>query len=74
MSTRQTPDTLKESYGLGWAVGGGTFGHGGAFATNMTIDPQRGLVTVWMVQHAGFPADGGKSQGVFQEAARRLAK
>ena len=29
------------------------FGHGGAYATNMTIDPKRGLITVFMVQHAG---------------------
>jgi len=50
--------------------GGGTFGHGGAYATNMTIDPKRGLILVWMVQHAGFPGDGGKSQAAFRKAAR----
>ncbi len=41
----------------------------------MTIDANRGLITVWMVQHAGFPGDGGKSQGAFnQEAMKRFGK
>ena len=69
MTSKQTGDAVKDGYGLGWATGGGTFGHGGAFATNMTIDPKRGLITVFLVQHAGFPNDGGKSHGAFQNAA-----
>jgi CubicO group peptidase (beta-lactamase class C family) len=72
MTTRQTADGIKESYGLGWAIGGSTFGHGGAFATNMTVDTKRGLITVFLVQHAGFPGDGGKSQGAFRKAAEEL--
>jgi CubicO group peptidase (beta-lactamase class C family) len=69
MTSKQT-GKLKDNYGLGWSTGG-TFGHGGAHATNMTIDPKRGLITVWMIQATGgFPGDGGKAQGVFQEAAR----
>jgi len=73
MTSRQTPAALKDSYGFGFSTGNG-FGHGGAEATNMSADPKTGLITVWMVQHAGFPADGGKSQGVFQTAAKTLAK
>ncbi len=73
MTSKQTGDALKDGYGLGWSTGGGTLGHGGALATNMTIDPQRGLITVWMVQHAGFPGDGGQSHGVFKKAAEALA-
>ncbi len=69
MTKRQTPETLKESYGLGWSVGGGTFGHGGAMATNMTVDPKRGLVFVYLVQHAGFPGDGAKAHEAFRKAA-----
>jgi CubicO group peptidase (beta-lactamase class C family) len=73
MTTRQTGKDLKESYGLGWAIGNGTFGHGGAYATNMTIDPKRGLITLWLVQQAGgFPGEGGKSQMAFREAALEL--
>ncbi len=71
MTTKQTGEGLKDQYGLGWSTGG-TFGHGGAYATNMTIDPKRGLITVFMVQHAGFPGDGGKSQGAFRDAANNL--
>jgi hypothetical protein len=35
----------------------------------MWIDPQRNLITVFMVQHAGFPGDGGKALGAFTKAA-----
>ena len=69
MTTRQTPAELKDSYGLGWSVGGGTFGHGGALSTNMTVDPKRGLVFVWLVQHAGYPNDGGKAYEAFRKVA-----
>jgi len=54
MTSRQTADSFKENYGVGWSTGP-TFGHGGALATNMTIDPNRGLITVFLVQHNGFP-------------------
>jgi CubicO group peptidase (beta-lactamase class C family) len=73
-------------YGLGWSTsrkstdpsGGpisgppilGNCGHGGAYATNMNLDPGRRLITVFMVQHAGFPGpDGGKIHGTFVNAA-----
>ncbi len=69
MTSRQTPAALKESYGIGWSTSGASFGHGGALATNMSIDTQRGLITIWLVQHAGFVGDGGKAQGVFRQAA-----
>jgi CubicO group peptidase (beta-lactamase class C family) len=68
MTTKQTPEALKDGYGLGWSTGGGGFGHGGALSTNMSIDPKRGLITVWLVQHAGFPGDGNKSQGAWKQA------
>ena len=68
MTSKQTGDAIKEGYGLGWSTGGGTFGHGGAYSTGMTIDPKRGLITVFMVQHAGFPKDGDKSQDAFKQA------
>ena len=69
MTSRQTPATLT-GYGVGWSTGGTTFGHGGALATNMSIDTQSGLITVWLVQHAGYIGDGGKAQGVFNQAAK----
>jgi CubicO group peptidase (beta-lactamase class C family) len=71
MTTRQTPAGLKENYGLGWSTGG-SFGHGGAMATNMSIDPGRGLILVYLVQHSGFPGDGAKAQGAFRQAAEKI--
>jgi len=72
MSKRQTPASVKESYGLGFSVGGGTFGHGGALSTNMTIDPKRGQVSVWLIQHAGFPKDGDVDGAKAQDAFRKV--
>jgi len=69
MTTRQTSPELQDNYGLGWATGGGIAAHGGAHATNMAIDMNRGLITVYMVQHAGFPNDGANSLTAFREAA-----
>lgn len=71
MTKRQTPEG-QNSYGLGFDVGPGRFGHGGAFATNMNIDTKRGLITVWLVQHRGFPGDGDQAQGVFRKAAEAI--
>lgn len=69
MTSKQTGD-LEAAYGLGWGLGDGTYGHGGALATNMTIDPGRDLITVYLVQHAGFPLDGAAAQGAFEAAAQ----
>ena len=38
----------------------GSYGHGGAFATQMWVDPVRERVVILMVQHGGFPFDAGK--------------
>jgi CubicO group peptidase (beta-lactamase class C family) len=70
MTRKQTGDAIKTEYGLGWETAGGVFGHGGAYATNMTIDPNRGLILVYLVQHAGFPGNGGVSKEAFHRAAR----
>ena len=69
LTRKQTLDHVKDGYGLGWATGGGSFGHGGAYSTNMTIDRDRGLIYVFMVQHAGFPGNGGSSYEAFRKAA-----
>lgn len=69
MTMKQTGEGVPEGYGLGWSTGGGSFGHGGAYATNMNIDSNRGLITIWMVQHAGFPNNGEQSAGAFRKAA-----
>jgi len=52
-----------------WSSTGARYGHGGAYATDMSIDAKRGLITVFLVQHAGFPGDGAKSLAAFRKAA-----
>jgi CubicO group peptidase (beta-lactamase class C family) len=69
MTRKQTGPDIKDGYGLGFSTGPDWCGHGGAYATNMTIDRQHGLILIWMVQHAGFPGNGNKSQEAFRRAA-----
>jgi len=80
MTSRQTAAEIKESYGLGWATSAerrrsdgpvipGPCGHGGAYATNMSIDPRRGLITIYMVQYAGRGGDAPRS--AFMKAAEK---
>ena len=38
----------------------------------MSIDTKRGLITIYMVQHAGWHDDGNKSRDQFQKAAEEL--
>ncbi len=77
---RQTSDSIRESYGLGWSTSGkkgqgadsimpGPCGHGGAYATNMWIDPQRQLITIFMVQYAGPGGESEKMRSAFMKAA-----
>lgn len=69
MSKKQTPDAVKEPYGLGWFALPDMYSHGGAYATSMAIDTKRGLVYVFMVQHAGFAGNAGQSKDAFWKAA-----
>jgi CubicO group peptidase (beta-lactamase class C family) len=86
MTSTQTGELINKGkgengYGLGWSTSRktrgesgpiipGNCGHGGAYATNMSIDPDRGLITVFMVQHAGYPGtDGNKIHPAFTKAA-----
>lgn len=65
------------TYGLGWQCGApgkpgipgfsaSSFGHGGAFATHGWIDPERRLVTVFLVQNV-LVTEGGRPRQVFHE-------
>ena len=69
LTTRQTPESMKNSYGLGFVVTDTTFGHAGAYATNSFADRERGLILIWLVQHARFPGEGKNAQTAFREAA-----
>ncbi|HEX3133133.1 MAG TPA: serine hydrolase domain-containing protein [Planctomycetota bacterium] len=73
-------ESKPSGYGLGFStttkstgdtgpVPVGACGHGGAYATNLWIDPAHGVVLIYLVQHAGFINDGNKAKGVFEKAA-----
>jgi CubicO group peptidase (beta-lactamase class C family) len=69
MTSKQTGNAVKDSYGFGWAVGPDWTGHGGAESTNMEVNWRFGFIFIYMVQHAGFPNDGAKSRDAFTAAA-----
>lgn len=50
----------------------GSFGHGGAYATNGWIDPEREIVTVYLVQSVLVP-DSSKPKDVFQRLVMESA-
>jgi CubicO group peptidase (beta-lactamase class C family) len=77
MTSKQTGD-LPNGYGLGWSTdknADGPFGHGGAYSTNMLVNPGTGIIMIYLVQHAGYPNgdEGKKIQPAFQKAAAALA-
>jgi len=69
MTSRQTPAALPQSYGLGLSIDGDSYGHGGAFSTNMNVDTKRGLITIFMVQNAGWRDEGQQALPIFSKAA-----
>ncbi|HEY1067818.1 MAG TPA: serine hydrolase domain-containing protein, partial [Pirellulales bacterium] len=87
MTTTQTGPLInlglnETGYGFGWVttrnsqgesgpVLVGEFGHGGAYHTNMWIDPERDLITVYLTQHADHPGvDGEEILEAFRTAAK----
>jgi CubicO group peptidase (beta-lactamase class C family) len=69
MTSKQTGD-LPTPYGFGFSTGGGRIGHGGAYNTNSSYDSKTGLITIFLVQHAGWVAEGKKILPAFQNAAK----
>jgi CubicO group peptidase (beta-lactamase class C family) len=67
MTSKQTGD-LPTPYGFGFSTGG-KIGHGGAYNTNSSFDSAKGLITIFLVQHAGWVDEGKKIQPAFQKAA-----
>jgi CubicO group peptidase (beta-lactamase class C family) len=74
MTRRHTPESLEISYGLGWNTEGGKFGHGGAYKTEMTIDPTLGLITVFLIHHSNewHHEDGKNMLALFKATAEKL--
>ena len=56
-------------YGFGFGTDGKSFTHGGAYGTNSRYDRERKLVTVFLVQHAGWAGNGKETLPAFQRAA-----
>ena len=61
---------VKESKGSTGMFSSGTYGHGGAYATQSWADPKTGLIYVLMIQRAGFSnGDNSLVRKGFQKAA-----
>ncbi len=58
------------NYGFGMGTNGKTFTHGGAYNTNSAYDRELKIITVFLVQHAGWGKDGKTILPAFQKAAR----
>jgi hypothetical protein len=66
----ETPQPGNPHYGLGIGTDGNHIGHGGAYSTNSSLEKKTGLITIFLVQHAGWPKGGEKILGAFEGAAR----
>jgi CubicO group peptidase (beta-lactamase class C family) len=61
---------VKEPRGVTASLSPGSFGHGGAYATQSWADPKRDLIFVLMIQRAGLPnGDASEMRKVFQDTA-----
>jgi CubicO group peptidase (beta-lactamase class C family) len=61
---------IREPQGVSAALSPGSFGHGGAFGTQVWIDPVKNRCHILMVQRADFPnSDGSDVRKAFHEAA-----
>ena len=56
-------------YGFGFGTDGKSFTHGGAYGTNSRYDRESKLVTIYLVQHAGWSGNGKDILHQFQVAA-----
>jgi len=82
MTTPVMAGGKQQSYAVGWQCNTatqrpttmpvGSFGHGGAFATNGWVDPEHQIVTVFMVQNVLVP-DSGKPKDAFQKLVMEAA-
>ncbi|WP_193211886.1 serine hydrolase domain-containing protein [Luteolibacter marinus] len=62
---------VREPQGVSAALSPGSFGHGGAYGTQVWIDPVKERIYLLMVQRSNFPnSDASDVRKAFQEAAR----
>ena len=63
---------VKTPQGVNASLSAGTYGHGGAFATQSWADPKTGRIVVLMIQRAGFRnGDNSPVRKAFQEAVQK---
>ncbi|NBR85998.1 MAG: class A beta-lactamase-related serine hydrolase [Verrucomicrobia bacterium] len=66
---------VKEPQGVTAMLAPGTYGHGGAYATQSWADPKSGTVYILMIQRAKLPnGDGSEIRKAFQETAAGALK
>jgi len=70
LTSKQTPPAINQGYGFGFTVGQHEFGHGGALNTETAVDTSSGLITIFLIQQAGFIGDTGKIRTEFKRVAR----
>jgi CubicO group peptidase (beta-lactamase class C family) len=64
---------VKEPMGVTTGLSAGSFGHGGAYATQSWGDPKAGRVYIMLIQRAGLGnSDAAEIRGVFNETAAQL--
>ena len=71
MTSKQTGKAISDGYGFGWQTNGESFGHGGAYSTNMDINTKTGLITIFLVQVTGNVEGCYKALGDFRKAAAK---
>jgi CubicO group peptidase (beta-lactamase class C family) len=75
-TTKETGPLVKTDYGFGWSLGEhGEYSHGGAYKTYMGVEPERGIVLVFLVQQGAHwgTQRGDKILPTFVKAAQALA-
>jgi CubicO group peptidase (beta-lactamase class C family) len=67
---------VKEPTGVTGTLSPGTFGHGGAYATQSWADPKKDLIMILMIQRTGFEPNGDQSplRKALQETAVATVK
>ena len=69
MTSKQTGPAVEKGYGLGFQTTCEIWSPGQKYGTNFSIDTQHGLITVYMIQNAGWRnADGSKIHPAFSKA------
>jgi CubicO group peptidase (beta-lactamase class C family) len=64
---------VREPQGVTTGLSAGSFGHGGAYATQSWGDPKAGRVYIMLIQRAGLGnSDAAEIRGAFNETASQL--